>query len=555
MGVEMLLTRVGALALINTHLVVFSFVLCFWLAGMGLGGPLGGLLLRWIPARRLYALLQLTAALLILGVPWLRRWMWSTLAPTGPKAVLQLGNLTLFSEDALWLGTASLGCGLVFGSVFLPANRLFLGRMRLLGSSVGGVMSVLTLGGIAGSLVTGFLVMPAISAVKALLVCGAICLVVGVVLLATEQGRSLPWRASMAAAGILGLGLIGVEGYVLPDHEFLARYNPFGEVLFYRDGRSTTDAVVLDVRSGEPLLIPNGEPPGRGMDVGTFIPGLLHPRPARSALLAFAAGKNVLVMLRDPAIETLYCAELSDNQLEATRYLYGPEALEGFADPRFEFVSNDARNFLLTSSEPFDYIFNDTAAYSAYLHLASRDFLEVVRGALAPDGIYATKLHPSLLDREEQSLLIRTFLEVFPMASLWVRESHRGPEPPPFLLLVGYAGDTPPSFAQIQQAAQERSSTENWGTAPCEMMDLFLAGPTGLRWLAGEGPTLDDMHPIATPEIAWRHIKGFMGYTDVGSAVTPDDWRQLSELEDPSEWFHDLADGSPCEAPGEARRR
>ncbi len=546
MGVELLLTRLGALALVNTHLVVFSFVLGGWLMGLGVGGVLGGRLLHRVPTRRLYGTLQLVAGALVLAVPVVRRLAWLVPWPSSTAGLWRIGNLTLFCADAVWLGAMSLACGLVFGALFVPANRLYVGRLRALGSSVGAVVCVITLGGIVGSLLTGFLLMPAISAQDALLIGGAACVGLGLAVLGSTPGARVYRHPGFLGAGLTATLAVGVLAWWIPDHEFLPRYEPYGEVLFYRDGRSTTDAVVVNRKTGETQLIPNGEPPGRGMDVGTWIPGLLHPAPARVALLAFATGGNIEPLLRDPAVEQLVAIELSDNQLEAASHLQTGRALAALDDPRFTFVSNDARNFLLTNTEPFDHIYNDTAAYSAYMHLASRDFLELVRSNLTPGGIYSTKLHHILLGDQELATVVRTFLEVFPMASMWARFPGDPRTTSPFLVLVGLNGERPQSFEAVSRGVTERDAARRWGIDRCSLLGLFLAGPPGLARLAQGGRSLDDLHPVATPDIAWRHTDERLGGAPPVIAPSIETWEEVMGLRDPGSWFPDLTDGTPC---------
>jgi spermidine synthase len=544
MSVEMLLTRVGAMALVNTHLVVFSFVLCAWLMGLGLGGPLGGWLLGRLPARSLYAWLQLAAAGLIIGVPLLRRLVWLFPWPASAEGIWRIGNLTLFAADAVWLGAASLGCGLAFGALFVPANRLFLRRMRALGTSVGGVVSVITLGGIAGSLFTGFLLMPAISAVDALLVAGAGCLGLGLGVLATGAEASRRRRVGLWVVLGSAWAVVAVLAWWIPDHEFLPRYAPYEQILYYRDGRSTTDAVVINGDTGDAELIPNGEPPGRGSDVGAYIPGLLHPAPRRVALLALGPGGNVRPLLLDPAVEQLVCAELSDNQLEAARHLLTGPALEALSDPRFTYVSNDARNFLLTNREPFDVIFNDTATYSNYLHMASHDFLLLARAHLNSGGIYATKLHHGLLNDQEMASMVHTFLEVFPTASLWARFPTESRQENPFFLLLGLNGDEALGFGEVSAGLERRGAMEHWELDGCALLDRFLASTSGLELLARGGFVVDDLHPVATPDIAWRHTVRYMDWRPLDYAPAESTWQEMLALGDPGEWFPDLRQGA-----------
>ena len=112
------------------------------------------------------------------------------------------------------------------------------------------------------------------------------------------------------------------------------------------------------------------------------------------------------------------------------------EGMALFVPPRFEFVENDGRHHLLTSATTYDIIVNDEAIYAWYLELSTREFNELARSRLKPEGIYTGRLHNWRVTEEALRREFATFLEVFPNAAYWGISEDIG-------MLVGRNGDLP----------------------------------------------------------------------------------------------------------------
>ena len=81
---------------------------------------------------------------------------------------------------------------------------------------------------------------------------------------------------------------------------------------------------------------------------------------------------------------------------------------------------DDGRNFLALSGEQFDVITADIIQpiHAGAGHLYSREYFELVRQALKPGGIALQWIGHR--ERSHYTLIMRTFLEVFPDATLWL---------------------------------------------------------------------------------------------------------------------------------------
>ena len=92
------------------------------------------------------------------------------------------------------------------------------------------------------------------------------------------------------------------------------------------------------------------------------------------------------------------------------------------SDPRFAIVFRDGRNHLLRSPGAFDVIASEPSNpwITGVSNLFTREFLETARDRLAPGGLFAQWFHYYNLEPADVKVEIRTFLSVFPHASLWL---------------------------------------------------------------------------------------------------------------------------------------
>jgi spermidine synthase len=198
-------------------------------------------------------------------------------------------------------------------------------------------------------------------------------------------------------------------------------------LLFYREGSEAVVAVSEATGSARRFLSVNGKTDaGSGTeDVVTqkfiaHVPMLLHPGPRRVLVIGWGAGATAAAAAAHP-IERLECVEIEPATWEAARFF--PEFHDPLQrDPRFAIVFRDGRNHLLRSREAFDVIVSEPSNpwITGVSNLFTREFLETARARLAPGGLFAQWFHYYNLDSADLKVEIRTFLAVFPNASLWL---------------------------------------------------------------------------------------------------------------------------------------
>ncbi|MCY1483283.1 Polyamine aminopropyltransferase [compost metagenome] len=487
----------------STRTFAFAVVLATYLAGLVLGSALY--------ARRadrirdpwgLFGLLIGTAGLLaLLQVAGLGRWL--VIAQT------QVEMLVLQATGNELAGMCARFATAALSMVFLPTTLLgaaFPLALRLsadsrhIGRDVGAVLALNTLGGIAGVMFTGFVLVPGVGLVRTLLV---------LALLAAAIGCIAAWRGVKVQRGmrraVLAVALATVVVGTLTPPQRLAELLPgarSGRLTFYEEGRGGTVAVVTQGRQRREFsrlyiqgVSNTGDamPSLRYMRLQALLPLLIHREEPRSALvIGFGTGITAGAMLRYPGLQRPVVAELLPEVLAAAPLFQGN--FDAVNDPRLDIRLRDGRRELLRSTERYDLITLEPPPPSAagVVNLYSRDFYRLAASRLQGRGILAQWLPLPTQNDEESRSLVRSFIDVFPHASLWTTEFHE-------MLLIGSLEPLELNVPRIRQRFEQPEVVAALGAVGVDSVAALLAtwvtDRDGLERYAGEAQPVTDDRP------------------------------------------------------------
>ena len=424
-GLEVVWTRILAMYLSSSGAVVaarllgdfstyaFSAMLCSVLLGIVLGS-------LWI-APRLDRLRNPVGALALLEI---------LVCATTLLALVVLG---LFvpgrGEVAILIATIAilLVPNALLGATVPLAGRIHTRNLAGLGRGIGDVYSANVLGGVAGSFLAGFVLIPLLGSQATLVVLALASLAVGAGLIIA--GARLP-RGLLAAtvapalllAGFLiarpGLLMEGVFRTLLPHHR----------ILFNKEEAEGMVTVSAREREGVDYyhLLISGRIQASDEATGLYvhrqlahIPLLFHPDPEKILLIGMGGGSTVGAAAQHRNVERIDVVELVPGVWEAARFFWETN-FEVWKDPRVRSLLADGRNYLLVTDEKYDLIEADIIPprHAMATNLYSADYFELIRSRLAPGGIVCQWFDTSLPD-ELYRMLVRTFVEVFPNTTLW----------------------------------------------------------------------------------------------------------------------------------------
>jgi predicted membrane-bound spermidine synthase len=502
LGYEVVWTQ-SIVQFMSTRAFAFSVVLATYLAGLVLGSAVYACRADRIrDPWGLFGLLIAAAGLLaLLQIAGLGRWL-VILQTTLESHVLQLTGSQLAGMCARFAAAALCVVFIpttLLGAAFPLALRLAVDSGQV-GRDVGVVVALNTLGGIAGVMLTGFVLVPEVGLVRTLVVLACVAAAIGAV--AAWRGHAV--RKGMRAA-ILLVGAATLVTSVLTPPQRLAQLLPgarSGELVFYQEGRGGTVAVVNQQRQGQAfnrLYIQGVSNTGdamsslRYMRLQALLPLLIHRGEPRSALvIGFGTGITAGAMLRYPGLKHPVVAELLPQVLAAAPLFSGN--YDAVNDPRLDIRLRDGRRELLRNEQRYDVITLEPPPPSAagVVNLYSRDFYQLAASRLQEHGLVAQWLPLPTQNDEDSRSLVRSFLDVFPHASLWTTEFHE-------MLLIGSATpmalDLPRIRQRFEQPQVSAALAQVGVSSVSALLATWVTDRNGLERYAGDAQPVTDDRP------------------------------------------------------------
>jgi spermidine synthase len=351
-----------------------------------------------------------------------------------------------------------IGPTLLLGALFPLVVRLISASSaaRTSGRTVGEAYAANTIGAIAGSFASGFVLIPFLGLLGSLRLCAALNFVVAAALFfflpqshrAAE--KAAPKRRTFNVMNLtttrwtgVAVSALCVVGIVLLEPAWdsqvmssaVYRYAPQlsnksktelfdylrrgqGESIFYKEGITATVAVqrLGDGRAlkvnGKPEASTTGDMPTQIL-IGSL--PLLVRRQTDDVLLIGLGSGVTLGSIEQFPIKRVTCVELEPAVVEATRYFEDVNN-RPLADPRLRLISNDGRNFIYTTDEKFDVIISEPSNpwLTGVANLFTLEYFKRGAERLKDDGLFGQWLQLYEMAPEDVRTLVATFHAAFP---------------------------------------------------------------------------------------------------------------------------------------------
>lgn len=487
----------------STRSFAFSIVLATYLAGLVIGSALSA---RHVDRLRhpwgMFGLLLAAAgAVALLEIALLGRWL-VILQTQAEAAVLALTNSPLVgmcTRFAVAAAAVVFVPTVLLGAAFPVVIRLTVDAWRV-GRQTGTVVALNTAGGIVGTVVTGFLLVPMLGVVHTLATLAVAASIVGGLAAMREAGSGSVLRWTTLGTGVLTL-LIGV----ITPADRLASLLPgarAGSLLFYDESPGGTVAVVEnrpDHNRFRRLYIEgvsnsgDAMPSMRYMRLQALLPLVIHNGEPRSALvIGFGTGITAGALLAYEGLERRVVAELLPAVVRASPLF--PANLGAGEDSRIDIRLRDGRRELLRNGEEYDVITLEPPPPSAagVVNLYSSEFYALAGGRLKPSGLLAQWLPLATQNDEDTRSLVRSVLDSFPHVSLWTTEFNE-------MLLVGSFEplqlDVPRITERLGQSGVATALRQVGIASPAALLALWVTDRVGLERYAGGAPAVTDDRP------------------------------------------------------------
>ena len=442
MGLEVLAAR-SLVLIFGASLQAFAIVLMSFILGIGLGGAVMA-----SPRTRIWSRESATTVLLLGAAAWIGllvagveqwvefyRWVKTGIARTETGYSFHQAFSATMSLVVLGIPAGLLGAVLPLWIRELPQSGLELGR------SVGRLLTWNTIGAVAGTLITGFVLMPRLGLRGAFLT-----LALGLCIAAWLLGRKFQRAAHQFTAGTVGAGLllVGAMGgdtwqHLMSSGIFRLRETELGKDLvghrkrhikihFYEDAADASVAVEQGDGAGasdQIVLRINGKPDAtsRG-DLATqyllaHLPMLAKPESKDVFVLGFGSGVTAGALLGHP-VDRIVIAENCAPVLRAGKF-FEPWNRGVLTNRLARIVNEDARTMLKLSPQRYDAIISEPSNpwMVGVGSVFSREFYQLCASRLKDGGIMAQWFHVYEMHDGIVALVLHTFASIFPHLEVW----------------------------------------------------------------------------------------------------------------------------------------
>ncbi len=391
---------------------------------------------------------------------------------------------------------AILPSALLMGLAFPIALRVWSGAGDpadpTLARRIGVAYAVNMIGAIAGAVLGGFVLLPLFGSRVSLGLAAGVYVVSGLVLATrASQARRLVIPAMLTVVACVRLATLQADLFEVT----IGRRYPRGEVVLWREEGVQTTVSVNREPGGTRVMYLDGLHQANDSypmvqlhaSIGHF-PMAIHPAPREALVIGLGGGATPGAVARHGGVE-VDVVELSDSVVRGAS-LFAHVNHDVLRQPNVHLQVSDGRNYLALTKRKYDVITADIIQpeHAGAGLVYSREYFTLARAALKEDGVMLQWIGHR--PKVEYDLIMRTFLSVFPDATLWNGGT----------LMVGTKVPLAVSRAAYELKLQDARTRTALASAGLDSYDALMGAYSGdaatMRAFVGEGPLLTDDRPL-----------------------------------------------------------
>ena len=469
----------------------FSLMLATILAGIAIGSwviaPFLQRRANWLVVLAVVELaLALTVVLSFAALPYTQE-MSSAWFPTLSRWMPDYLPAIIVTSVMVMLPSA-----LLMGSAFPIGVKIYAGDSTEHATARLGVFYALNVcGGIVGSLAAGFFLLPMAGSRASLLGVGTTILLSGLAVISVAPLK----RNARVAIGGVAVVLFAVAAITLidPMRAFIAQRFPGESIVWIEEGVQSTVSVNQFGRYRTETM--DGIHQASNTSNLAFVhhrigqlPMAIHPNPRDALVVGLGGGATAGAIGLHKGVH-VDVVELSPAVVHAASF-FSKVNYEVLTRPNVNLRVDDGRNHLLLTRWKYDVITADIILpiHAGSTNVYSREYFQAQRNALNDGGLVAQWIDGT---EAEYKIITRTFLSVFPHATLWAEGS----------VLIGSTKPLRMSRGDFEWKLTIPERAQGFRdinvTKFEDLTNLYTAGPNELADYVGDGPLLTDDRPLA----------------------------------------------------------
>lgn len=442
---------------------------------------------------------------------------------------------------------AMLPSTLLMGAAFPLVCRIYSGNVIAdLGTRIGFIYAVNTLGAVTGALAAGFILIPTIGTQATFKILAGLYLLIGLVFLLYGMANRKKWGwiagGGAVVAGVLATVLSPVWNPILMNSNFpyllktlIDNPQVIDKILagkaVYTDEDISGSVMVNQMYDGSLSLSVSGHSEG-----GTYpadmnaqieqavLPALIHKGPKKVLLVGLGAGITLGSVLQVEGIEQVDLLEISSGAVKANHF-FAQDNNHALEDKRVNVIVDDGRHFLAHTPKKYDLIIiaPSYSWVSGTANIFTQEFYKLARERLAPEGLFVAWFHLYSITPVDIKRYIKTFNSVFPETSLWLASSNFE------LIVMGSEKPLTVDYASIQQKLKYQKLAFELARitrpVPESIIGLYLMAGKAVAEYAADAEINTDNHPVMEFSIPrhlfdWNAAENIQSLTDRRYAVS-----------------------------------
>jgi spermidine synthase len=534
LGSEILWTR-ALIFPMGSALHSFAIILATFLFSIALGSLIADKLLRNKNYALIFILIEIAIGLVCIGMlPIFDNFMdWTQQADKIFYSLNSTPSMNLFTHSIFAFGILIVPT-VGFGLLFPLANQINLNLFQTIKKTLGGSYTINTLGGVLGTIITPFILIPFFGIRLSIFLIYAGLIIIGFICLSLYRRlKPVPFLINMSVCLAL---LFSVYQLVDPliSTDQLGKRNfarieinqPKDQIklLDYEEGNFSTISAIEDKRNGARSLYIDGfsaataaSPKGGSgyMQAMGFLPMALHPNPQKALVIGFGTGTTLGALGQFPNID-IDMVELDRNVLNFAHW-FKRWNHEVYKKPNVNLIFQDGRRFIQSTKKSYDIITLEpmSPVQSGVTNLYSKEFYEFAANHLNENGLAVQWLPLHLVGPEDAKSIVKTFQNAFPFSSVWNSFHTR------IILLVGGAKQAVIDKKRIESIIQipelKNTAMAIGLNSFVDFLDFFITDASPLKTYLMEAPIITDDNPLLEfsstallPPFKWQTDESFL---------------------------------------------
>jgi spermidine synthase len=400
---------------------------------------------------------------------------------------------------------------ILMGATFPIVVKIMTADSKSIGISTGKLYAFNTLGCILGSVITGFLLIPAFGIKLSLSILIAVNIAIGFFCLFRDSSRNLIFNSVVGFVTVLAFVIIQLSLKVDIPIDFLnILKGDSDEIITIKEGLENTVWVTVNQQNQQKSIWANqtvlgrtitNEPYGISFQIiQGHIPMLLHHGIPKKILgICLGTGQTFGSMLSYD-IDKMDLVEISKTIANTAVNDFGKYNKNLGNDKRVRIIIEDGRNFVAHTKNSYDVITLEPSPpeEAGIVNLYTKEFYKLCLNRLNKDGIMSQWLPIYNTHPDETARIIKTFISVFPNSVLWYNEAD--------LLLLGFNGEAQIDINKMESILQNKVISDDLSVSYLDSKDYvlknvhsilagFLMGPKELQEFSGTFSPITDNHP------------------------------------------------------------